>query len=268
VQELIPQRGRSFVRSLERGLLVLQGLAKESRPLTLSEIARHAGINNPTASRFCYTLTQLGFIQRDPYKRYHLTPRVLSLGYAAIRGFKWREVAHFYLNGLSKEIRETVNLSVLDGHEIMYLIRIKTERLLPYDLQIGSKLPVHCTSMGKALMAFVSPERMRSILSRVDFRAFTHRTITGVEDYLTAIEIVRKQGYAINDEEQSVGLRSVAAPVRDVEGRAIAAINIAVPTKRYSRQEVEDNLAPQIVETAGKISNALAEMEWREGLSE
>jgi len=268
MQELIPQRGRSFVRSLERGLLVLQALAKESRPLTLSEIARYAHTNNATASRFCYTLSQLGFIQRDPHKCYHLTPRVLSLGYAAIRGLRWREIAYFYLNALSKEVGETVNLAVLDGYEIMYVVRIKTERLLPYDLQIGSKLPVHCTSMGKALMAFVSPKRGRSILNRLDFRPLTHRTITGIEDYLKELEVVREKGYAINDEEQSVGVRSIAAPVRDAEGCAIAAINIAVPTKRYSRQEVEDNLAPQIVETAGLISKALAEMEWRGETSE
>lgn len=253
---------RNFIKSLAKGLAVLQTLSEAPQPLSLAEIAQSVGINNVTAMRFCFTLNQLGFIQRDGQRRYRLTPQVLSLGYAVIRGLDWRKVAHYYLEQLSREIGETVNLSVLDGKEIMYMIRIKTEKILPYDLHIGSKLPVHCTSMGKVLMAFNPREKTRPILNGLDFGPLTHRTITCFEDYLKELEKVRRQGYSINDEELSVGLRSIAAPIRDAKGVAVAAINIAVPTKRFSLKELQNRFAPRVIETAEKISKALREMEW------
>lgn len=256
------RNSRNFVQSVARGLSFLQALGNVSRPLSLTQLARSVGTNKATASRFCYTLTVLGFMQQDTQKRYHLTPRVLTLGYSAVRGLNWRKVASHYLESLSQAIGEWVNLSVLDGHEILYMIRIRTENILPYDLQIGSKLPVHCTSMGKVLMAFGPPEKTRPILEALEFRPFTHRTITQLEDYLKELEKVRHNGYAFNDEEQSEGLRSVAAPVRALEKWAVAAINIAVPTKRYNRSDVERVLAPRAVQTAEAISKAFKEMEW------
>lgn len=255
-------KARNFVKSLSRGFSVLEALAQAQNPLTLSEIARSVGIKNVTATRFCYTLAQLGFISRDSQLRYHITPRVLSFGYAAIRGLDWQKVAHFYLDQLSKDTRETVNMSVLSGDEILYLIRIKTEKILPFDLQIGSKLPVYCTSMGKVLMAFVSEKKIRPILSRLHFRSLTHRTITGFKEYQKELGLTKRRGYAINDEELSVGLRSAAAPIRDAHGSTIAAINIAVPTKRFSRIALENLLVPKLVETAEEISRALRDMEW------
>lgn len=255
-------RPRNFVKSLSKGFSVLEALAQAQDPLTLSELARSVGINNVTATRFCYTLIRLGFISRDSQLRYHLTPHVLSLGYAAIRRLDWRKVAHYYLEQLSKETRETVNLSVLNGQGILYLIRIKTEKILPFDLHIGSQLPVHCTSMGKVLMAFAPQEQTSPILNMLNLRPLTHRTLTRLKDYLKELEETRKRGYAINDEELSVGLRSVAAPVQDAQGLTMAAINIAVPTKRFSRKALENVLAPQVMRTAEEISRALREMEW------
>jgi len=255
-------KARNFVKSLSRGFSVLEALAQAQNPLTLSELARSVGIKNVTATRFCYTLAQLGFISRDSQLRYSITPRVLSFGYAVIRGLDWRKVAHFYLEQLSKDTRETVNLSILNGDEILYLIRIRTEKILPFDLQIGSKLPVYCTSMGKVLMAFASQEETRPILDMLDFRPLTHRTITRMKYYQKELELTKKRGYAINDEELSVGLRSAAAPIRDAQGLTMAAINIAVPTKRFSCTALKNVLVPKLMETAEEISRALREMEW------
>jgi IclR family pca regulon transcriptional regulator len=253
---------RNFIKSLAKGLAVLQTLSETPHPLSLVEIAQSVGINNVTAMRFCFTLSELGFIQRNGQRRYHPTPQVLSLGYSVIRRLDWLKVAQYYLDQLSKDIGETVNLSVLDGMEIMYMLRIRTEKILPYDLHIGSKLPVYCTSMGKVLMAFNHQEKTRPILNRLDFRPLTHRTITCLEDYLFELDKVRKCGYAVNDEELSVGLRSVAAPIRDAKGLAVAAINIAVPTKRFSLEELQNRLCSRIIEASEKISKALREMEW------
>lgn len=239
-----------FVQSIAKGLAALESFAEAGHPLTLSELAQALGINNTTATRLCYTLTELGFIRRNGQRRYHLTPRVLTLGYSTIRGLDWREIAHYYLELLCKKVGETVNLSILVGQEILYVLRIKTERILPFDLQVGSTLPVYCTSMGKVFMAFSPPERTRPILEKLQFRPLTHRTISRMEDYFKELEQVKRKGYAINDEELSVGLRSVAAPIRDTHGWAIAAINIAVPTKRFSLNDAEKVLVPRVIETA------------------
>ncbi len=257
-----PREGKSpyFMKSLATGLKVLEVMAEAGRPLVLTEIARTTGLNNATTTRVCQTLSSLGFVRRDAKRRYHLTPKVLLLGYAAVSRLGWLGAAQHYMEALFEEVRETVNLSVLEGREILYIRRLNTGNILPYDLQIGSKLPLHCTSMGKALIAFQPEERAREILESLEFRPMTHQTITSLEEYLTELETVRRKGYAINNEELSVGLRSVAAPILDREGRSMAAVNIAVPTKRYSRGELEDQLAPKVVGAAQDISEAVLAM--------
>ena len=152
-------------------------------------------------------------------------------------------------------------MSVLEGSDILYIARINQGPFLPFDLQLGSKLPVYCTSMGKAMLAFSPKPIVQKALEKTDFAPLTHRTITSRKEYLSELEKVKEKGYAINDEELSVGLRSVAAPIKDQQGWAIAALNIAVPTKRYSRAEVEKKLAPLAISTAKEIEKAIQAMD-------
>jgi IclR family pca regulon transcriptional regulator len=250
-----------FVSSLARGLKIIEAFGKSSNPLTLSEIARTIGTNKTTATRFCHTLMQLGYIKRDPQRRYHLTPRVLSLGYASIRSAGWIKVAQHYIEELSKEINETINLSMLDGSEIIYLVRAKTEKILPYDLMIGSKLPIYCTSMGKVLLAFGQEKKTQDLIAHLELNALTHHTITRKNDLLREIKQTRERGYAFSDEEFSLGLRSVAVPLFGDKPYALAAINIAVPTKRYAVKDLETALVPRLRNLAKQINRALKGME-------
>lgn len=258
----LKEQSHYFVSSLARGLTILEVLVSSPGPLTLSEIARSIGANKTTATRFCYTLSKLGYINRDAQLRYYLTPHVLSLGYASIRSSGWIKLARYYIEELSKEINETVNLSMLDDNEIIYLVRAKTEKILPYDLMIGSKLPIHCTSMGKVLLAFGLEEKTRDLFAHLDLQPFTHRTIIRKDDFLAEIEKIRKQGYSISDEEFSLGLRSIAAPLFCDRGYAVAAINIAVPTKRYTVEDLEKTLGPKVLDLAKIIGQSLKEMEF------
>ena len=249
---------RYFLKSLAKGMHVLQTLANSQEPLGLVELSRRSKTNNASVTRICHTFIKLGYIQRDQQRRFHLTPKLLSLGYASMNSLSWRQVAQHYLERLAEKTGETVNLSVMQGNELMYLVRINnTGRLLPFDLQLGSRLPLHCTSMGKSLLAFLDKEDLNQILTDYDFSSLTHRTIKNKDEFLEELVRVKGQGYAINDEELSVGLRSVSAPIMDSEGHAIAALNIAVPTSRISRKELEKRLAPLAVRTAGKIQRAL-----------
>jgi IclR family pca regulon transcriptional regulator len=252
-----PKNKRYFIQSLAKGLAVLQSFSRVGSPITLSEIAQALGTSNATATRLCYTLTELGFIKRDGQKRYHLTPKVLTLGYPDICSLEWQDIARYYLECLFEEVQETVNLSVLEGQEILYLIRIRKRKYLPFDIRIGTRLPVYCTAMGKVLMALGPPEKTRPIIEALDFRPLTAYTIMDMDRFMGELKGVRKRGCAINDEELSIGNRAVAAPVVDDQGVAVAAINIAVPTTQYSRTDLEEILAPHVVRVAGQISKAL-----------
>ena len=252
---------RYFINSLSKGLSVLQAFAEAGHPLTLSQIANALGANNTTATRLCYTLTELGFISKDGQRRYHLTPKVLTLGHSYISGLAWQEVAQYYLESLFKEVQETVNLSILEGSQIIYLFRIRKRKYLPFDIQIGTKLPVYCTAMGKILMAMGPPKKIGSILKKLEFKPLTARTIKNLDKFKDELDKVRKRGYAINDEELSIGNRAVAAPIVDKQGYAVAATNIAVPTTEYSRSQMEKILAPQVIRTAREIFEALIKME-------
>jgi len=255
------KRPRYFINSLSKGLAVLQAFGEADHPLTLSEIATALRANNTTATRLCYTLTELGFIQRDGQRRYHLTPKVLTLGHSYISGLAWYAVAQYYLEKLFREVQETVSLSILEGSEIIYVLRIRKRKYLPFDIQIGTKLPVYCTAMGKVLMAMGSPKKTQSILKTLEFKSLTARTITRLDKFLEELDRVRKKGYGINDEELSIGNRSVAAPILDEHGYAVAAIHIAVPTTEHSRSQMEKIFALQVIKTAHEISEALIKME-------
>jgi IclR family pca regulon transcriptional regulator len=255
------KRPRYFINSLSKGLAVLQAFGEADHPLTLSEIATALRANNTTATRLCYTLTELGFIQRDGQRRYHLTPKVLTLGHSYISGLAWYEVAQYYLEKLFREVQETVSLSILEGSEIIYVLRIRKRKYLPFDIQIGTKLPVYCTAMGKVLMAMGPPQKTQSILKTLEFKSLTARTITRLDKFLEELDRVRKKGYGINDEELSIGNRSVAAPILDEHGYAVASIHIALPTTEHSRSQMEKILAPQVIKTAHEISEALIKME-------
>jgi IclR family pca regulon transcriptional regulator len=255
------KKPRYFINSLAKGLSVLQTFSESDHTLTLSEIAHALRANTTTATRLCYTLTELGFIHKDGQRRYHLTPKVLTLGHSYISGLAWQEVAKYYLETLFKEVQETVNLSILEGSEIIYIIRIRKRKYLPFDIQTGTKLPVYCTAMGKVLMAMGPPEKVKPILKVLEFKPLTARTLTRLDKFNDELDKVRKKGYAINDEELSIGNRAVGAPIIDKHNYAVAAINIAVPTTEYSRSQMEKKLAPRVIKTACEISEALIKME-------
>jgi IclR family pca regulon transcriptional regulator len=255
------KKQRYFIQSLAKGLTTLQTFAESGHPLALTELAQALGTTNATATRLCYTLTELGFIHRNEQRQYHLTPKVLSLGYSVICGLEWRKIAKYYLECLFDEVQETVNLSILEGREILYIIRIRKRKYLPFDIQVGTKLPVYCTGMGKVLMSMGPPEKTRPILERLDFKPLTHRTITSLQEFVRELENVRRKGYAINDEELSAGNLCVAAPVLDNKGYAVAAINIAMPTTQYSRIEMEEKFSFHVMIVAKQISDAFQKIE-------
>jgi len=246
------------IDALERGLRVLEAFSRESPSLSMTELAEHAGLNKSTAFRVAHTLDQLGYLKRDPEtKRYRPSLKVLRLGFSALNSMEMVQIAQPYLKALSARSGKTTNMTVRDNDEIVYVARNKVSQILAVDLQLGSRLPLHCTSMGKAQLIDFSREELLALLGPGPYATFGPRTITTLDALAAEIEDVRRNGYAINDEELAIGLRSVAAPIRARGREVVAGINISIPSARASRQEMEETLAPMVIETAAEISSLL-----------
>jgi len=208
--------------------------------------------------RFLHTLEKTGFIEKDlKQKTYRLTPKVLTLGYAVFHSSDLWQTAHPYLVKASNRLNETMNMAILDGTDILYIDRIKTQKILQISLEIGSKLPAYCTSMGRVLLSGLPEDEARRILDQSKREKFTEKTLTDIETILKVLERTRREGYALNDGELAPELKSIAAPVRNGSGRVVAAVNIAVHTSQYDVAKMERVLLPVLRETTQTISAAM-----------
>jgi IclR family pca regulon transcriptional regulator len=246
------------IESLLRGLQVLSLFNREAAALSLTEIKDAAKLNKTTAFRIVSTLESAGYLERDPQsKRYRPGLKVLQLGFTALSSLEFRQVARPYLRRLSQEVGRTVSLSVLDGMEVVYVDRVRVRQVFGVVLGLGSRIPAHCASLGKALLAYLPPEELNQRLDSADLDAYTPNTITKRDALEAELARVREQGYSINDEEWVLGLRSTASPILDDSGVVVGAINISVSVAEVSRKELENRFSPAVRTTAQEISYAL-----------
>lgn len=249
-----------FLKSLAKGIRVLELMAETNQPLSVTEIARDLSQSKTTATRICYTLSQLRLLRQDEHSKYRLTPNVLKLGYGAICSLGWKNVASYYLNELAEIVGGTVNLSILEGPDVLYIARIRKGEFFPFDIQVGSKAPAQCTAMGKVLVAFGSVEDRELALKSMIFRPVTIHSIRSLEQYMDELEKVKSKGFAVNYEELSIGICGVGAPIKNEQGEAVAAIGVAVGTAEYGREALEEELAPLVMTYGNRISQAIQQM--------
>ena len=265
----------AFSQSLERGLTILSSFSETRPVLGIADLSRAAALNKSTTHRYVATLARLGYLQQDPETRkYSLGPRVVDLGFAAINALEINRVAAPHLQALADETGYTVSMAVLDGADIIYVERRRSGRAaagsgsrsgsamtlsLALNLHVGSRLPAYCTSMGKVLLAYQDPAVLRGLLDRTDFARRGPRTLTNREQLTAELATIRDTGVAVNDEELTAGLRSVAAPVRDRTGQVVAAINVAVHLTVWSATAgtVTERLERPLRHAAAEISARL-----------
>jgi IclR family pca regulon transcriptional regulator len=251
-------KDKYYIEALGRGLNVLEAFSRDSPSLSLTEIAEATGLSKSTAFRFTHTLEELGFLNRDPEtKQYRPGLKVLRLGFTALNSLEMGQIAQPYLKALSANCGWTTNMAVRDEVEIVYVARNKTQQILSVDLHLGSRLPVHCTSMGKAQLVDLTRRELRDLLGEGPYERRGPNTITSLDALVAELDQVRQEGYAIADEELAPGLRAVAAPVRGHAQQVVAAVSVSVPSVRVSCEELENGLAPMVVATARQISGAL-----------
>ena len=221
-----PALADHHVQSLARGLSVIRAFGADRPEQTLSDVARVVGLSRSAARRFLLTLVDLGYVRTNG-KTFALTPQVLELGYAYLSSLTLPTIAQPHLEALVKTTHESSSLAVLDGTDIVYVARVQAKRIMSVDIRVGTRFPAYATSMGRALLAGLDGEALDEQLRSATLSAYTPRTVRSVEELSDRLDEVRSLGYAVVDQELEQGLRSVAAPVRDPQGRTVAAVNVS-----------------------------------------
>jgi IclR family transcriptional regulator, pca regulon regulatory protein len=250
-----------YSQSLERGLAILGCFTPERPVLGIANIADELGMSRSTTHRYVITLVALGYLEQGASRKYRLGLRVTDLGMSALNSTGLREHSHPYLEELRQRTSYTVNLSVLDGVDILYIDRARSFRRgqskIDLGLHPGSRLPAYCTSMGKLLLANLPANEQQDLVSEIKLSKRGPNTITNKKALRDELEGVLDAGFAVNDEELAPELRSISAPVRNEAREVIAAVNMAAHASMISLEELVDALGPHLVSTADRISARL-----------
>jgi IclR family transcriptional regulator, pca regulon regulatory protein len=247
-------RPRYFVYSLEKGLSVLQAFVKKGPDLTLSEIAQAADMVPPTATRFIRTLEDLGYVVRDgKTKSYSLSPKILSIGFSFIENLDLRHRVSSHLLEITKQMNVDTACTMLDGTEVVYIERFRSNSVVGLHLTVGSRLPAYCTAMGRAMLAFMDPEEASAVIDASDMQPHTPHTIIDKERLLERLEIVRKNGFAINKQELLLGMAAIAAPVMNgtrVEG----SFGASFPVRLLEGEGFLEEIRERVLNTAKRVA--------------
>lgn len=250
-----PAGSDTFVEAFAKGLVVITAFNQE-RTLTLSEVARHTNLPRAGVRRMLHTLVTLGIARQDG-DAFMLTPRVLQLGFSYLSSLSLREIAQPVIETLSREADEVVAISVLDGADVVYITRAEVTSVLRRSLTVGSRIPAFCTSMGRVLLAGLSPEACAATLANSERRSWTRFTTTEPAKLQREIAKVREQGWSLVVEELEIGAFGIAAPIRGRAGNTVAAINLSTNLARHSPKALVKNFLPRLLKAADQIAQHL-----------
>ncbi|NWQ43966.1 helix-turn-helix domain-containing protein [Bacillus sp. EB106-08-02-XG196] len=248
-----------FVHSVAKGLAVLTAFDSNSNLMSLGDLERKTGINKATVRRFALTLADMGYLTVTEDNKFKLNPKVLNLAAHYLESLNLPDIAHPILERISTAIKESTNLAVLDGSEIVYVVRVNAaKRIIGTNLRVGSRLPYYATSLGKALVAWLPLEERKAIWEQASIEAYTEHTITEFGLLETCLQACRKKGYAEGNDELEVGLRSIALPIFNKKGETVAAINISTNSKRTTEEKINDLFLPLLKDGAEEINTLVS----------
>ncbi|RKT10307.1 IclR family transcriptional regulator [Paraburkholderia sp. RAU2J] len=245
----------SFVRTFARGLAVIEVMGQGASRQTLGEIAERVGLPRTAVRRFLMTLIDLAFVATDG-KYYWLTPRVLRLGLSYLSSLPYWRDAQTTLEELSTRVRQSCALSVLDGSDLVYILRQHSKRILAMSPTLGSRLPAHVVSMGRVLLAGLPDAELDAYLQGATLQQLTSATLTDKTILRERILQARAQGYAWVDGELDESICGLAVPVRDKQGAIIAAINISLPAGQYAEGDAIQHYLPELRQAASHLRAA------------
>jgi IclR family transcriptional regulator, pca regulon regulatory protein len=253
----VADHDRDQVNSLAKGLGVMELLAAHPSGLTLTEAAEHAGMTRAGARRFLLTLVRAGYATQDG-RRFSLSPRLLSVARTWLDGSTLWSFALEPMRAVASAFKESCSAAVLSGEDVVYVQRVAGERITSVALRVGTRLPAYCTSMGRVLLAGLDPAEVSAILKRTEIRKNTPKTVTDRAELTKIVAEVARAGYVVVDEELETGLRSIAVPIRDRQGRTAAAVNVSTQSARFTIREMERQILPLLKDAARQIEDYLA----------
>ena len=247
----------NFMSSLARGLAVIRGFSRAKRHMSIAQLSLKTGIPRAAVRRCLYTLGRLGYVSSEDGRSYSLQPKLLGLGHAYLSSTPLVVAAQPFLDRVSEAVDESCSLATLDGDDILYLARSVTSRIISVTLNVGSRLPAHCTSIGHVLLANLSEKDLQHYLAHADLRIFTERTISSPQKLLEQLKAVRAADYAIADQLMELRVRSIAVPVRNASGKVVAGMNVIVQTGRVSLRDMKSLYLPPLQEAARELGAQL-----------
>jgi len=252
--------GPDFIEALARGLDVIAAFEPRRPVMSLTEVAAATGLARPTARRILLTLRELGYV-RATGSGFALTPRVLDLGVAYVRSMGLWDVARPHLEALSARTDESCSVAQLDGSDIVYVARVAVPKIVALVVQIGTRFPALPTSLGKVLLAALSPDELDGVLAQPSRSGLVPRWQPDRPERDAALREVRARGWALTDEQLARGIRSIAAPLRDGAGRVIAAVNVNTHAAETPLERLLEHHLPLLLQAAGEISADFARLE-------
>jgi DNA-binding IclR family transcriptional regulator len=250
------QSSASSIQSVQRAAAILQCFTRTDTELGVTTISRELGLHKSTISRLLSTLQQEGFVEQNPETgKYRLGMALVTLAGIVLERIDLREVARPYLAELAEQTQETVNVVVLSDNECMNVGGAASPSPIQYIGRIGRRTPLHCTSAGKVLLAYLPPEERAEILP-ARLARYTDQTIVDRQALDRLLKQVRRQGYAVTHGEHQAGLSAVAGPIYDHTGQVVASVVVSGPTYRIGPEEVT-RLVEAVQETAREISTQL-----------
>lgn len=239
------------IQSLARGLKILDLLAQSQDGVSITELAERLGVDKGSASRLVATLASYGYAEKDKQtRRYHLGLQVITVSRSLLTRLPFREVAKPFLHQLMERTGECAHLAIPGQGKVLYIDQVESPATLRVNAQVGTMNPLHCTALGKILLAFGGVE------PPADLESFTPHTITNTDQLRKNLEQIRTQGYAVDDEEFDLGVRCIAVPVEDFRGKVIASMGISGPATRMTPERLQE-LAAIVLEVGKALSKRM-----------
>jgi IclR family transcriptional regulator, KDG regulon repressor len=246
-----------MIQSLGRGLEILDLMAGRGGEISVTEAARLLQVDRSTASRLLGTLETCGFVDQQPEThRFRLGTKLIHLSNVLLESLNLGTIGHEEVKALVDQTAEGAQLAILGRTDAVFIDHVDGPERLTIATNIGDRDPLHCTAIGRALLSGHSDEEVRDLLSHSHLERYTPRTVVALSEVIDRVRVVRRQGYAFDDEERYSGVQCVAAPIRDHTGKVVAAIGISGPTPRMIRA-TERVLADAVRGAGNEISSRL-----------
>jgi DNA-binding IclR family transcriptional regulator len=248
--------GKARLSSVANSIRLLNSFNGDEDELAITTLAQRLGLAKSTVHRLASTLTSAGFLeQNSDTGRYRLGVALFELGALVRRRMDVANVARPHLRELLEKTGETVQLGIVDHYSVLYVYEMESRHAIRMAAAVGARAPLHCTAVGKVLLAFQPADYVREALER-SLTGFTEKTLTRRDAVLELLEEVRLRDYAVDDEESEIGLRAIAAPVRNQNGLVIAALGVAAPVQRMNKKVMQTTV-PTVMAIAQAVSTRL-----------